>query len=236
MDLGTCPKCATNWIDGDERCRACGYTAIGAGLSRLPKRKKKKVKAYVEPGGSMPMLSFTLVISLLWGGYYYKPWSEDWDLVRSLFGAGRHHSLKGEWELTETVRAQGLQRNLFTQQQIASGSMSFDGDETVKVAVTNAFGTISAKGHYTVDGTKVVITNLTPTSETSTPVPKELHLDIAWTGPDDFAAALAPDDLMLMRRKEKGGSNDVQHMSYDKSIENDPDSVRGEMTSNGDTN
>ncbi len=228
MDLGSCPKCAANWVKGDERCRQCGYTAIGAGLSRLPKKKKRKVRAYVEPGNSTPLLSFTLVVILLWGGYYYRPWTEDWDFVRSMFGAGRHHPLKGNWEITETLNVKGEDSNAFTKLQVATGSFSFDGSEDVKVVITNSSGTATAKGHYLVDATKVTLFGLTASGDSTTSIPKELKLTIAWTGPDAFVAAVSEQDTIFVRRKD--GSDELKkmaHMVMSKNVEEAPDSVRG---------
>ncbi len=173
------------------------------------------------------MLGFTLVAILAWGGYYYRPWSDDWDLIRGLVGSGRHHSLKGDWQVVETLRVKDATDNIFSRVQVASGSMSFDGKDAIKLAITNDAGTATANGHYTVDGVNVAIFGLSPSSDSTTPIPKNLRFTVEWTGPDECLVFLSPDDTLKLRRKEGNDLSKLTHMALTKSVEDAPDSVKG---------
>ena len=229
MDLGICPKCGSTWIKGDEQCVHCGYTAIGAGLSRLPKKKKRKIKPYREPGGATPLLSFTLVVVLLGGGYYYKPWSEDWDWFRSLMGAGRVHPIRGVWDVVETVQRRDSTKNFIDKETVAKGAMLFDGKENVKISISAGDSTASATGHYVVDGLHLKIFGLTPTGESTLSIPKSLDLTLAWCGPDDILAAITESDVLYLKRQEGGTMEKMLHMSLSDS-KGTADTIRGMIT------
>jgi hypothetical protein len=226
MDLGSCPKCGGAWVVGDERCRHCRYEAIGAGLSRLPK-KKKKYRRYIEPGGSAPFLTLVLAGLLGFGAYKYQPWNDDWEAFRALFSIGRHHSLKGTWDVVETMRYQDAKKNVFSQQNVAKGSMTFDGKETVKVDVQVGDDWAEAKGHYLVDGVNVKLAGLKPTHESDVAIPRNISLSLAWSGPNQFLASISDNDVLYMRRKGAVSLAKLIHMQLTKAAKTNPNGLRG---------
>ena len=211
MDLGHCPKCGEAWVVGDERCRHCGYVAIGAGLARLPKRKRKKVKKYVEPGSATPLLSFTLVSMLFGGAFMYKPWDNDWDLVRACLGQPRHHSLQGDWDVVETLHGYNASIGVFADEQVSSGEIRFDGSGNVEMRISNAYGELGARGQYVVTGEHVAILNIKPDRNYSTKIPAKLSLDLGWTGPDAFVASIGQGDTLYVRRAGIGSGDETEH-------------------------
>jgi hypothetical protein len=185
--------------------------AIGAGLSRLPKRKRKKPKRYVEPGGSMPMLSFTLIGMLFGGAYIYRPWDDDWDLVRAWLGEPRHHSIKGDWYVIETLRAYNSAAGTFDNDEVSRGEFVFGDGGKVTIKITNSFGEIDAMGAYEVTGEHVNILNITPAHQYSSKLPSKLSMDLGWNGANAFIAVIGPGDTLFMNRADGTSDTDTDH-------------------------
>lgn len=204
MDLERCPKCGQGWSRGAEKCRNCGFVPIGAGLDKMPKKKKRRAGRYVEPGSARGLLLFTLVAGLGYGCFMYQPWQDDWELVRSWFGQGRHHSVVGEWEIVKTV-AIAKSDAVIAGKRVNRGEVKFSPEGKVDMTLHKGKAESSASGKYLVAGTLLAMNDLTSTSGGAGSLPKSLKISLSWTGPDSVIAT-TPGEAIYMRRKPKASS------------------------------
>ena len=211
MDLERCPKCGRKWVAGLERCTECGYQAIGAGLKNAPKKKKKKAGKYVEPGNSRGILLLALIGGLAFGCYKYRPWEDDWELVRTWFGKGRHHSVVGEWEIVKTLRLKKDKPPILGQANIQTGMLNFSKAGGVKMVFNGQAGKATANGKYVVDGILVAMNGVTSSSEI-VGLPKTMQMKLAWTGPDQVIASVGDEAVYLRRHTQQNGL--VKLMKY----------------------
>jgi hypothetical protein len=186
-------------------CRNCRFVPIGAGLDKLPKKKKRRVRRYVEPGSSRPFLTFAFLGLFAWGCVQYKPWEDDWELVRALMGQGRHHSVVGKWEVVKHVTIKTGGKPLIGRRVIEKGLLTF-GDKG-KVSVTFVQGTkkTAASGRYSVTGHLVSMNEIKTSSTAVGKVPDKLDLRLSWSGPNKLVAT-NPNEAIYLRRREEGGS------------------------------
>ena len=202
MDLDRCPKCGAAWQGGDI-CRNCRFVPIGAGLDKLPKKKKKKARRYVEPGSAQPML-ITLFLGLVgFGAYRYQPWTDDWELVRSLMGQGRRHSVVGEWEVVKSITVKKTPGRLIGGRPVQRGTFDFSKAGIVKVNLYRGEAKSFGVGKYAVAGQLVALNGI-KTSETGAgTLPGSVNLKLAWTGPDSVVATDG-NEAIYLRRKPQG--------------------------------
>ena len=207
MDLERCPRCGGEW-DGGDICPNCKFVPIGVGLKKTDaqstaKAKKKKYKKYVEPGSANGLLSIVLFGLLGFGAYRYQPWQDDWEMVRSLFGQGRHHSIVGDWEVVKTL-AVSRQDRIIARDNVQKGSFTFSKDGAVNIDLVNEESQTTATGTYLVDGTMVALRELQVSGESSEAIPKNVSFNLAWTSSDDVVAMDKTEAIFLHRRKAKG--------------------------------
>lgn len=202
MDLDRCPKCGAAWQGGDV-CRNCRFVPIGAGLDKLPKKKKKKARRYVEPGSAQPLL-ITLFLGLVgFGAYRYQPWTDDWELVRSLMGQGRRHSVVGEWEVVKSVTVKKNPGRLIGGRPVQRGTLDFSKAGIVKVNLYRGEAKSFGVGKYAVSGQLVALNGI-KTSETGAgTIPANVNLKLAWTGPNSVVATDG-NEAIYLRRKSQG--------------------------------
>lgn len=206
MDLGHCPKCGVEWEGGD-RCTACGFVPIGAGLDKLPKKKKRKAKKYVEPGSWTGTLVF-LFIAITGGGLYmYQPWREDWAVVRMLLGQGRPRSVLGSWEITKTVNMNPGQPVLVAK-RTDRGGLKFEngGAMSMRLGTKQDQDRLQVKGKYEITGRKLLVSNLEPEGSNAYQFPDKVPVNLTWMGPDNFIANVNQKEMIYARRKAKSGS------------------------------
>ncbi len=202
MDLSQCPRCHTRWSGGDF-CGSCGFVPIGAGLKGQAKKKKKKGR-YVEPGSGRGSLIFILLVGIGGGAFYYKPWQEDWALVRYWMGQGHIHSVKGQWNIVKATALRPDAQTIFAN-KIGAGSLKFDDKNGVKFELGTTLDKVDVNAVYVVNGRSVFISKMSSESGTN-PLPGSIHLDLTWQGPDTIVASVSKDELVyLQRRPEKSG-------------------------------
>lgn len=209
MDLDHCPRCGSKWSGGDF-CPNCKFVPIGAGLKHVPKKKKRKAK-YVEPGSSRGLFSFVLVGLLGFGAYRYQPWKDDWEIVRAMFGKGRHHSLVGEWEVVKTV-AVAKQQGFVARDSVQKGMMKFSDKGLVTMNLVHSESETDASGMYKVDGITVAMEGLRSTGDASDPIPTSVNMNLAWVGNDNVIAMDKTEAIYLHRRKTTGNGSLLKFM------------------------
>ena len=202
MDLERCPKCGNAWQGGD-KCRNCGFVPIGAGLDKLPKRKKKRVRKYVEPGSSRGLLITIFLGVSAYGTYAYQPWKDDWELVRSWFGQGRHHSVIGEWQIVKSV-AVVKDKSLIAGRGIDKGTMKFSDKGRVDFDLQKGEEKTAASGLYSVQGILVAMNGVQTTASGAGGMPSNLNMSLHWTGPDALVAAYNGSEAIFLKRHPKG--------------------------------
>lgn len=188
---------------GGDKCRKCGFVPIGAGLDKLPKKKKKRARKYVEPGSSRGLLMF-LVFGL--GGYAcvaFQPWKDDWELVRALFGQGRHHSVVGEWEIVKTLEFK-KGKTVIAAVKPNKGTLKFTKDGKVKINLARGERKTAGQGKYLVNGPLVAMNSLQASASEVGPLPTSLKLKLAWTGPDTLVASCNDAEAIYLRRHPEG--------------------------------
>jgi hypothetical protein len=202
MDLERCPKCGNAWIAGIEKCRQCGFVPIGAGLKNAPKQKKRKAGKYVEPGSARGLLTTIFVGLLAFGCYRYKPWADDWEMVRVMLGQGRRHSIVGEWEIVKTLTVEKGKPAVLSQSNIRSGSINFSKQGDVKMVFQTPGVDAVAKGRYVVSG-QLVAMNAMRSDEALAGIPSSMRMQLSWTGPDQVLASMGGEVVYMRRRDTK---------------------------------
>jgi hypothetical protein len=222
MDLDRCPRCGNAW-KGGEKCRTCGFVPIGAGLAKLPKKKRKRHGRYVEPGSSRGFLSVVLLGVVGWGLAKYQPWTDDWELIRSLLGQGRHHSLVGEWDIVKTL-------SLSPKKAVISadkGLLKFNPDGKVAFNLHRGDDETSASGTYAVLGEAVAVTDIRNGVSEAGALPPGLNLRLAWTGPDSLVASCAGSEALYLRRHRIGHLAEMLRLGLKPGQDATPGKMRG---------
>ncbi|AIE86365.1 hypothetical protein OP10G_2997 [Fimbriimonas ginsengisoli Gsoil 348] len=188
---------------GGDKCRSCGFVPVGAGLDKLPKKKKKRNRKYVEPGSARGLL-VTLALGMAGvGAWVFKPWEDDWELVRSLFGQGRHHSVVGEWEIVKTLEIK-KGKSVFAANRVNKGTLKFSKDGSVKLAFQRGGGKTDAQGKYLVSGRLVAMNSIQASEAQAGILPTSMKLDLSWTGPDSVVASCNGAEAIYLRRHPEG--------------------------------
>lgn len=225
MDLGICPRCGRTW-PGGEYCPNCGFIPIGAGLSRLPKKKKKKIRPYREPGSATPLLIFLALIGGVGSVYKSKPWEDGWDRVRALFGHPRLHDITGNWEVVRTVQLNTAQAGPFQSAKLDEATITFTPDAGVVFKLQRDGRDLTAKGTYEVDGTTVHIRNVHTEDDGGPPLPREMDLPLAWNGDGEVVAATSPDEEIYLHRESDTEMVAIRSDQITTSYASDPDNAR----------
>jgi len=203
MDLDRCPKCGLPWSGGDF-CQSCKFVPIGVGLDKLPKKKKKKAKRYVEPGSSRGLLTFIFLGLVGYGSFRYQPWRDDWEMIRALVGQGKHHSLVGEWQVVKTVAVKQDQAWVASD-RVQKGTVKFTEKGSVKIDLYHAESETVANGKYLQKGVKVAMRDVRTTGDSTNSVPSVIDMNLAWTG-NDSVIAMDKAQAIYLKRKKTGGS------------------------------
>jgi len=203
MDLQRCPKCGDAWSKGADKCFKCGFVPIGVGLDKI-KKKKKRVRRYVEPGSWRGFLSFGTVIGVMTFCAVKQPWTDDWELVRSWFGQGRHHSVVGTWEIVKAVSVD-KKKAVLSAQRVNHGTLTFNDKGSLKFALKSGKQETKAEGDYKVAGVLVVVDKISTSDGGSLQIPPAMNMSLAWTGPDSLVASCNGAEALYLRRRQKEG-------------------------------
>lgn len=226
MDLDRCPKCGGAWPGGD-KCRACGFVPVGSGLENLPKKKKKKVRKYVEPGSSRGFLNTVLVCGLGYASYVYQPWKDDWELIRSLMGQGRHHSIVGDWEIRKVVAISTTPTTF----EVDKGKFKFSDKGDLGVQLVKNDESSEASGKYIVSGPKVEAVNVSESKSSAGQIPSNFAMVLAWTGANSVVATVGGNKAIYLSRHESGKSlSPMLQFGFKPDKVEAPGQMRGVMT------
>jgi hypothetical protein len=188
---------------GGEKCRKCGFVPIGAGLDKLPKKRKKRARRYVEPGSARGLLLFAVFGLGAYACFAFQPWKDDWELVRELFGQGRHHSVVGEWEIVKTLELE-KGKSVIAAAKPNKGSFKFSKDGKVNINLVRGEHKTAGQGKYAVAGRLVAMNSLRATESEAGPLPTALNMNIAWTGPNTLVASCNGAEAIYLRRHPEG--------------------------------
>jgi hypothetical protein len=192
MDLGVCPRCGEEWAVGSEFCNHCGFVAIGAGLTRLPRKKKKRIRKYREPGSSTPFLSVFLFFSIFVWVYESRPWERHWEQVRVWFGAEPTKSVDGNWEVQSVIALDAKQRPIVAPGNLITGEMEFSRDGKAKLVLHYPpVSQLVVQANYDLEGTRLILSRLA-TDPDLPKIPKKVDMHLSWQGDDTVVAAVAP--------------------------------------------
>ena len=201
MNLSQCPRCGAKWPGGDF-CGNCGFVPIGAGLQKQKKRKKKG--GYRESGSGRGCLLILLVGAIGGGAAYYRPWEDDWALIRALMGQGHVHSVKGQWNIVKSVALHPDAKTVFAN-KIGGGTIKFEDGNTAGIELATTDDPVKVKAVYVVNGRSVFISKMTSENGVN-PLPGAIHLDLTWQSPDTIVAGVSKDEMIYLQRKtEKTG-------------------------------
>jgi hypothetical protein len=169
-------------------------------LDKLPKKKRKRVRRYVEPGSSRSFLVTMLLISIGTFTYMYKPWNDDWELLRRLVGQGRYHSIVGKWQISKSITHRANGSSLFGPPSIDRGMIQFTKAGVIKFVVAKNDATSQANGQYEQKGLKLLIDALS--GDTPTPLPNTLTASLAWIGSDMCVANFKGHETIYLKRRK----------------------------------
>ena len=200
MDLGICPRCGRQW-PGGEYCPHCGFIPIGAGLTRLAKKKRKKIKPYREPGSATPFLLFLVLIGGVGSVCESKPWQDGWDRVRGLFGQPRIHDIQGNWQIVRLLQVSPSQLGPLYTAHVEQATMVFSPNAGVTFKIERQGHEVDATGSYEVDGTVVHIKNLHTPDDGGPALPRNMDIPLAWNGENEVVAETAPQEQAYLHRE-----------------------------------
>lgn len=225
MDLERCPKCGVAWSGGD-KCRQCGFVPVGAGID-FKKKKKRRMRRYVEPGSWGGFLGYASVGGLLYFGVAYKPWTDDWEFFRALLGQGRHHSVVGEWEIVKAITLDKSAKTVMAG-NVNKGLFKFTNNGLVDIDLHHGEQQTAAKGRYEVKGQMVSMLGIATSESGAGTLPPKFNLQLAWTGPDTVVASCNGSEALYMRRHDgKNGLANLIHLGLKGGDMNEaPDSVK----------
>jgi hypothetical protein len=229
MDLGICPRCGRTW-PGGEYCPNCGFIPIGAGLSRLPKKKKKKIRPYREPGSATPLLVFLALIGGVGSVYKSKPWEDGWDKVRALFGHPRLHDITGSWEVVRTLQTSPSQIGPFQTAKLTEATITFSPTAAISFKLHRNGHDLGASGTYEVEGTTVHVRNVHTDDDGGAPLPREMDLPLAWNGDDEVVAATSPDEEIYLHRDNNAEMVSIRRDRITSAYAEDPDNPHSLLT------
>jgi len=169
---------------------------------------------------------FLLLVGI--GAFRYQPWKDDWEMVRAMFGKGRHHSLVGEWEVVKTI-AVNNQQGFVARDNVQKGSFKFTQEGTVNLDLVHPDTETSATGKYVVDGTTVAMRDLQTTGDTSEQIKSGINMNLAWTGSDDVIAMDKTEAIYLHRRKAGSPLATFMQMGLRKDEKADGGAAAGEL-------
>jgi len=226
MDLDRCPRCGGKWAGG-EFCPNCKFVPIGAGLKNQPKKKKRKAK-YVEPGSSRGFLTVVLLGLIGYGAFRYQPWTDDWEMVRAMFGKGRHHSIVGEWEVVKTL-AVNKQQGMVARDNVQKGTVKFSKTGQVTLDLIHPQSETTATGRYMVEGITVAMRDLRSSGDSGEDIPSFINMNLAWTGNDNVIAMDKTEAIYLRRHKTGSPLTRFMQMGLRKDEKPDTGQVPGEL-------
>jgi hypothetical protein len=200
MDLGICPRCGKNW-PGGEYCPNCGFIPIGAGLSRLPKKKRKKIKPYREPGSLTPFLLFFAIIGGTGSVYQSKPWEDGWDRVRALFGHPRIHDIQGNWEVVKLLQGSPTESGPLYTAHADQATFVFGPNAAIELKIQRSGHEVDAKGSYEVEGTVVHVQNLHTPDDGGPQLPRNMDLSLGWNGENEVIVETSPNEHAYLHRE-----------------------------------
>lgn len=158
MDLGQCPRCAKPWVAGKERCGSCGFVPIGAGLSNIPKKKKKRIRPYREGTSLAPILLAFFTAMVGYYGFTRRPWENGFEEFRvSVLGEAPPLRMKGDWEVTKLVTVDPKTKMPLAPTSMTQGRMSFTDKGKVEVNLMTDDQPWSATGRYVQEGNTMVM-------------------------------------------------------------------------------
>ena len=211
MDLEICPKCGINWNRWN-RCPSCGFVPIGVGLDKLPKKKRKRVRKYVEPGSGRGFLTTMLLFSIGTFAYMYKPWEDDWELMRRMVGQGRYHSIVGKWQISKSITHKINGESLFGHPNIDKAVIQFTKSGVLKMVVAKNENMSQASGQYEQKGLKLLVDALA--GDTPTPLPNTLSANLAWVGADMCVANIKGHETIYLRRRKKSVADSTMAQKF----------------------
>ncbi len=227
MDLDRCPKCGLPWSGGDF-CSACQFVPIGVGLDKIPKKKKRKNRRYVEPGSSRGLLTVIFLGLSTFGCIKYQPWKDDWELVKGLMGQGKHHSLVGEWQVTKTVTVKQDQAWV-GRDSVKKATVNFTEKGGVKINLFRDEAQVVADGKYEQKGIKVAMRDVRSTGDATNSIPTVIDMNLAWQDNDTVIVMDKSQAIYLHRKKSKNSLLTFMQMGLRKDAKADDGKIPGQM-------
>ncbi|WP_309717824.1 hypothetical protein [Armatimonas sp.] len=200
MDLGTCPRCGAEWRKGIERCYKCGYVPIGAGV-KAEKKARKRFRKYVEPGSGRGLVFFVLIGVIGFGGWKYKPWENDWAVLRGWMGQGRIQDVTGEWDVVKSLALKPGSEMLLAN-RYSGGRLKFAKKGSFGISMKEGESAREGEGSFKTDGRKVQVTGLRA-KEGSATLPTKFEMMLTWTSADLAIGAVGTNEILYLRRKKK---------------------------------
>jgi len=211
VDLGRCPKCGDSWARGAEKCRKCGYTAIGAGLAKLPKRKRIPAPKYEEPGAWTPFLAFTFGFLALAYTAYAQPWKDGFTKLKAQLGITSEPGIVGEWEVSRIIYPPTPESTMGIREETIKGLFSFAKNETFKANILVRPSPVKAEGKYKLLAGKLAVRSVSAMPSNSFPTDVDCTVNFVT---EDQVVATFPNSTALFMNRTRGIENAAKVMGY----------------------
>jgi hypothetical protein len=169
---------------------------IGAGLDKVVKKKKpKKPVKYREPGSATGLLSISLIALVGGFGYLQKPWENNFEPIRVMFGATPTPKVEGDWEIVKVVSLE--KPTQMSSSETTQGKYSFhQGKAKIELVADNQ--PFKAQANYTQDGSYMVMTGFK--TDPNCEMPPSVQVSLIEQGEDQLIASYLKGGTVHLRR------------------------------------
>ncbi|CAN5426778.1 hypothetical protein BH11ARM2_BH11ARM2_08490 [soil metagenome] len=176
---------------------------IGAGLSKLPKKKNRRVRAYREGGSVAPILLAFFTASVIYYGFTRRPWENNFEEFRTyVLGETPPLRMMGDWEVTKLLALDPKTRCFLAPTNMTEGRISFTekGRLTADLRTGDEPWTVSA--HYVQQGNAMTWTGFE--SDPASEMPPQIRCSLTDLGEGTVVATIQGNSAMFLKRLEGG--------------------------------
>jgi hypothetical protein len=108
-------------------------------------KPKRNARRWREPGSTSPLLGFIFFAGLAAYAYTARPWLNDFEDIKALFGVPRKFRLNGDWGIAKVVHGGGPSS---VRTNTSQGTFHFKSKDQFGLDMMTASTPIAAKGKY----------------------------------------------------------------------------------------
>lgn len=154
------------------------------------------MSGYREPGRIYGWAIFVLGLAAI-ACIQHRPWENNWEDVRVMFGQPRTRDATGNWEVVQSIVADPTAFRLVPA-KTRSATIHFLPGEQFRSEMTGKDSILIISGVFRQRGANVALTSLRPNGQGSK-IPPQLVMKLSWTSPNDIVASIGKQTLYLHR-------------------------------------